>query len=166
MNFLSTEHEGCTGEFGPSRGSTDRAQCGQGPILSSAAQASELRKYIIWHSDQTCLFWICQLSRPKIHGLWKWSVRQNTDRVTTNQNPRIYLRSTLLCTDVDFIHLIFYPVLKIDDHSFFFNGEREILFQKRVWIPFSWCKRKVKRLNTFEFQFLHNSETLGAKAHR
>ena len=45
MNFLLTEHEGCTGEFGPSRGSTDRAQCGQGPILSSAAQASELRKY-------------------------------------------------------------------------------------------------------------------------
>lgn len=66
----------------------------------------------------------------------------------------------------DFIHLIFYPVLKIDDHSFFFNGEREILFQKRVWIPFSWRKRKVKRLNTFEFQFLHNSETVGAKAHR
>lgn len=77
MNFLLPEHEGCTGEFGPSRGSTDRAQCGQGPILSSAAQASELRKYIIWHSDQTCLFWIFQLSRPKIHGLYIYGPSNN-----------------------------------------------------------------------------------------
>lgn len=28
------------------------------------------------------------------------------------------------------------------------------------------AQKKSERLNTFEFQFLHNSETVGAKAHR
>ena len=67
---------------------------------------------IIWQLDQTCLFRICQLLPPKIHGLWpflwKQSVWQNTHQVRNNQNAqaRIYQRTTMLYSDMDYFSVL------------------------------------------------------------
>ena len=48
----------------------------RGPISLSMAQGSKvIKQFIIWHSDQTCLFWICWLMTGLWPFPWKWSIR-------------------------------------------------------------------------------------------
>lgn len=73
----------------------------------------------MWHSDQTCLFWISQLSQPTIHDLWlfpwEWSFnKKKSDQVKTNQNAGIYLR-TILPHDLSthYLYTLILPCLNL-----------------------------------------------------
>ena len=59
----------------------------RGTFLNTA-RASEVDEwFIIWHSDETCLFWICQLSRTKIHGLWFFRGNSPYGKIPTKSKP-------------------------------------------------------------------------------
>ena len=87
------------------------------------------KKLIMWHSDQTCLFWICQLLWPKIHNVWPFPLKrfvlQNSDWVGSNQNAWIHLNTILPYNTYIFWDIFFWWVvlLSIFTNCAFFLDE-------------------------------------------
>ena len=75
-NNLPKKMEGCIRKYWPSvvaawtKGSKVYTKLAiTGPIFPGMAHASEIdKKFIAWHLDQSCLFWIFQLSQIKVQG--------------------------------------------------------------------------------------------------